>query len=713
MLGAVNDDERLSLYCEALLADPRLTMLRMLNMQRPLEMAWVSAQLRLYKEPQQSYDSPVSDEEEDDINVWIEEERQRRERHIKEIYDPEKAIRTFHRCVIIGDPGAGKTTLLRHLAVMAAQSSISGMTSLLPIYVELQSFVHSGLHDLLDFVSTTWEEEYAFPPRQARLLLTKLLDEGKALLLLDALDETVMGETPESAEQSYEAVSQTILNLAADYPKAAIVVTIRKASYSQHKPLANFTTLEMMDFRFEDVKQLVRSWYDAADDVHAEEKSSDLISLLDAHPRLLTLAANPLLLTLIVLAYEDQLDLPVRRAELYRVCIEAVLTRWDAQRGVGRQEFEPERKHQLLKAIAWHFHRKRQRYFTEHDLLKVIAEFLPAVGLPAERNKAILQEIESEEGVLKEQATGWHGFEHLTLQEYFAAEYINDHQEYAKLLRHRADPWWEEVLLLYVGITPDASLFLQELCSQNSTIREDIFFTRLLLAGRCLAARPTVRKIGLQGQIIERLFELFMSTQHSLLRQEALKVLCGIGVFETTRRLLKLLLDEQVNMFMRRRITGALGTVGEPSVASDLVLLLSDERLDVHQRWSITDALGRLGERSVADDLVQLLADEQLDVNLRWSIVTALSRLGERSVANDLARLLADDRLDVDLRVSIADALGTLGERSVAGDLVQLLADDGLDVELRVSIADALGTLGDRSVAGDLVQLLADDGLDV
>src|SRR2546430_16745767 len=102
-----------------------------------------------------------------------------------------------------------------------------------------------------------------------------------------------------------------------------------------------------------------------------------------------------------------------------------------------------------LKVIAWHFHGKRQRFFTEHDLLQVIAEFLPAINVPAARNNDILQEIESELGVLKEQAMGWYGFLHLTLQEYFAAEYIIDHQKYEELLRHRADPWREEVLLFY------------------------------------------------------------------------------------------------------------------------------------------------------------------------------------------------------------------------------------------------------------------------
>src|SRR5256714_245520 len=730
MLRAVSDDERLSLYYEALLADPRITMLQILDMQRPLEVARVYVPLRISQERQRVYDTPVSAEEStettiaDDPNVWIEEERQRRERSVEVIYDPEKAIHTFPRCVIMGGPGAGKTTLLQHLAIMTAQRSMVGMPSLLPIYVELESFVRSGLHDLLDFVSSIWEGTYAFPARQARLLLENYLDEGKALLLLDALDEAVVGETLEAAEQSYEGVSQAIFTLAAGYPKASLVVTIRKASYRQHKPLVGFTALEVMNFRFEDVKHFVYNWYNAAYDLYPEEKSANLIKLLDANPRLQTMAANPLLLTLIMLAYEDRLVLPERGAESYQICIETVLAKWDARRGIQREwEFKTEQKHQLLKVIAWHFHGKRQRFFTEHDLLQVIAEFLPAINVPAARNNDILQEIESELGVLKEQAMGWYGFLHLTLQEYFAAEYIIDHQKYEELLRHRVDPWWEEVLLFYMGITPDASHFLQQLCSQNSTLREDIFYTNVLLAGRCLTAHPTVRGTGLRAQIFERLFELLTSTQYSILRQEAIKVVCSIGVIETNTRLVTLLSDERLHVNVRWNIAEALGRLGERPVAADLVRLLSDEQLNVFVRWNIAEALGKLGERSVARDLVQLLSDDRLHAELQRSIADTLGRLGERSVAGELVQLLADEEEDVFVRRRITGALGTLAEgsgrlvneleRSVAGNLVQLLTDEWLDTELRRSIADTLGMLGERSVVGELVQLLADDQLDV
>ena len=738
MLRAASDDELVSLYCEALLADPRVTMSQILDTQRPPGVARVYVPSRISEERRWEYDTSLSDEAAaettpaEDPDAWIEQERQRRERRVVEIYDPEKAIRTFPRCVITGGPGAGKTTLLRHLAITAAQRSIAGQPSLLPVYVELQSFVRSGLHDLLDFIGSAWEMRYGVPARQARSLLANCLDEGKALLLLDGLDEAAVGETPAATKQSYESVSQAIHTMAAGYPKAAMVVTIRKASYKQRRPLAGFTALEVLDFRFEDVKQFVRNWYSAAVDPYAEEKSADLIERLDAHPRLQTMAANPLLLTLMALAYQDRLELPERRAELFRICIETLFTKRDARREIQRGwEFKAEQKQQLLAVVAWHFHVKRQRYFAEHELLAVIAEFLPSIALPAERNGDILQEIESEQGVLQKQAANWHGFLHLSLQEYFAARYINDHQAYTDLLRHRADPWWEEVLRLCMEIIPDASPFLRQLWPEESPIREDIFYTNALLAGRCLTARPAVRETGLRAQITERLFELVMSAQYSLLRQEAITVLCRIGIFETNSRLVTLLADDRQDVFVRRRITGALGTSGERSLAGDMVRLLSDERLNTFVRWSITDALGTLGEHSVVEDLVQLLADERLHAELRRGIADALGRLVQRSgglggierpVAEDLVQMLADDRLDVFVRRGIADTLGRMAEgsgglggieRSVAEDLVRLLADDRMDVDLRRSIADALGRLGERSVAEDLVQLLADERLNV
>jgi predicted NACHT family NTPase len=331
---------------------------------------------------------------------------------------------------------------------------------------------------------------------------------GKTLLLLDGLDETVRGQTVQEAEDSYRRVSEAILQEATRYHQALIVVTARKAGYQQRAGLPGFTQLEVLDFRAEDIQQFIRSWFDCRPHPSQYATAADLQARLARNPRIQALTANPLLLSLIVLVYEEQLDLPDRRAELYNRCVETLLIKWDTSRDIRRlREFQPERKRQLLEVIAWHFHLQGKRYFPESELLTVIADFLPRAGLPVEKNARILEEIAAENALLKEQAQGWYGFLHLTLQEYFAAQYATDHQQLEALLEHRGDPWWEEVFLLYAGRVLDASPLFQHLPGQvgqggTAPLKEDIFWTNLLLAGRCLATRPTIWQTSLREEVI-------------------------------------------------------------------------------------------------------------------------------------------------------------------------------------------------------------------
>ena len=484
MLRASTNEQRAQIYREALQADPRLSTIKILDMSRPLEILNVYVRLRLHQEPQLSYRHEELLHEQElplrDPNAAFKVDWQRREQRMATALDPEEAVQTYPRCVLLGDPGAGKTTLLRYLALMTAKRALPRLGDFLPIYVELNAFVSSGLSDLLDYAAQTWDGLYAFPHEQARCHIANQLHEGKALFLLDALDETFVGETAENAERSYSVVSQAILQVAARYPHASLVVTARKAGYQQRASLAGFTELEVLDFRPEDIRQFILNWYTCSRDMHKERKIADLTLRLEKKPRLQALAANPLLLSLIVLVYEAQLDLPDRRADLYKRCVDTLLMAWDTKRGIQRlRQFQPEHKRQLLVVIAWHFHQQGQRYFQEHELLTIIADFLPMVGLSRDKSRSILLEIASEHGLLKEQAQGWYGFVHLTLQEYFVALAITDQDHLERLPIHRADAWWEEVFLLYAGSAPDVSLLLRQLLGQDQDhpLREDFFST--------------------------------------------------------------------------------------------------------------------------------------------------------------------------------------------------------------------------------------------
>jgi HEAT repeat protein/energy-coupling factor transporter ATP-binding protein EcfA2 len=722
MVLAKNYAERARAYRHALHADPRISRLQILDMSRPLEVTSVYVRVRVHEEARLRYevDPQLSHaERERDPNIRMQASRAYMEKRASAAIDPDEALRKYRRCAILGDPGAGKTTLLKYLTLKATDNQLADLPDL-PIHIELNAFaVNTEYQDLLDFAAHTWEERYAFLKTDARTYMDKMLREGNALLLLDALDETAIGEQTEMADASYQRVCEAILHITTRYPNAPIIVTARKAGYQRHMSLTGFTELEVVDFRQEDIEQFVSKWFTCTGDAQGEGKAADLNARLQRNSRISALAANPLLLSLIALVYEAQLDLPDRRADLYRRCVDVLLNEWDARRNIRRRrEFKPEHKRQLLQELAWHFHRRGQRYFREREVQAEIARFLPALGLPAEDHERVLLEIANENGLLKEQAHGWYGFLHLTLQEYFVALYIIEHpDELSTLLQQAGDPWWEEVLLLYAGQAADASSLLQTLLGSSgqgptSVIEDDLFYTNLVLAGRCLAARPTVRQVALREKVISRLLGLLMTAPYTLTREQAAQALAEIGGQTVNEQLLGMLANERVDWVVRGSIASALGALGERSVAPRLLNLLASEHVDVSVRGRIAGVLGALGERSVVPQLLRLLADERVNGSVRGRIAGALGALGERSVVPQLLDLLANEQVDVSVRGSVAGVLGALGERSVVPQLMALLASEHVNSSVRGRIADALGVLGERSVVPQLMGMLANERVD-
>jgi HEAT repeat protein len=709
----------LELYREGLKVDPRIAHLQILDMNLPLNLLDLYIRVRLHEETRPGYqldDEGLERIYYGDPNEPLRASYHYGEQHAPPALDPDEAIRRYRRSVVLGDPGAGKTTLLKYLALRTASGQLESLPDL-PIFVELNTFASSqdlSTHniDILQFMARTWEERYRIPQTVALALMQSRLQEGRAILLLDALDETLTGSSKEAAEMTYRAVVAMIMELATRYPLVPIVVTARKAGYHQRTRLTGFRELEVLDFRPEDIRQFVKRWLAHSNTQRLQGGAADLIYRLERSPRMQALAGNPLLLSLIVLLYEDQLDLPDRRAELYRRCVETLLTRWDSSRDVQRRsEFLAEQKLQLLEAIAWHFHSQGQRYFPEEELLEVVARFLPTIGLAAEQNREILTEIIGQNTLLKEQAHGWYGFLHLTLQEYLAALYAVEHGRLNELLKRRGNPWWEEVILLYAGRVADISPLLQQLLGTGGRRRpsDDLFHTNLLLAGRCLATRPALREAGLRQEVITRLFALLRSSPYPLDRQQSAEVLAEIGGECTSMGLLRLLADEEVDLPVRDAIADALGRLGERSLALPLLRLLEDDEVDSSVRYAIATALGRLGERSIVPHLLRLLADEELDPSIRYAIAGALGHLGERAAVPALLRLLANEEVDLPVRDAIAAALGRLGEQAVAPELLHLLVSEQIALPVRHSIAVALGHLGEHAVAPELLRLLADE----
>jgi len=705
--------ERVAAYRKALHSDPRIARLHLLEMTRPLEVTDSYIPLRLYQDPRPGYDLEWVVQS-DYRHALMMAHRRPVERRTRIAFAPEHELCMYKHAVIVGAPGTGKTTLLQYLTLQALAQQLKGLPDL-PIHIALPAFARSGHRDLLAYAAAGWEERYGFPQAAALDDIQEQLQDGDALLLLDGFDETGAGTTNEPAENASFQISKAITDLATRYPQAPVVVTARKADSHQRTRLAGFAELEVLDVRPDESNPFVERWFASQPDPSRRGMAPEFLAQLERTPRMQVLAANPLLLSLLLIVYDERRALPERRAALYDQYVETQLTQWDASRALRRMHaFKPEHDRQLLETVAWHFHQQGQCSFPEHALLEVIAAYLPTIGLPPEQNGQVLAELAAENGLFQKQARGWYGFVHLTFQDYFVARYALDHQELDLLLRRRDDPWWEEVLFFYAGRIPDASLLLQQLLGLTPTHlqQDDLFHTNLILAGRCLAAAdPTVRHHALSQEVVTRLFQVLKTTRYALTQTQVAETLAEMGETAVYTQLVQLLSDEQLDWRLRERVAEVFGQLGERSTVPQLVQLLIKEQLDARVRQSIKKALGQLGERSSRWRLVPLFADERVEPRLRQQIAEAFGKAEERSIAPQLVQLLSDEQLDPSVRGSIAEAFGQLGERSIAPRLVQLLSDEQITWSVRESITYALKELGERSIAPQLVQLLSDEQL--
>ena len=709
-------EEYTQAYRNALCGDPLIANLQVPNMSRPLEVMNLYVRPRVEEGGQLGYElDPDLRAAAHDLNALLRASSLALERRISTALDPVEAIRTWKHCIFVGGPGAGKTTLLKYLTLKSAGGELADLPDL-PIFIDLNAFTSSGDSDLLDFAAAMWEQRYRFPKTEARQCMEERLTEGKAMLLLDGLEETI-DSAKQGNDEPFARMEAVITILMQRYHRSPIVLTARKAEYQQQAPLAKLgiEQLEVLDFRPEDIKVFVKRWFANSSHPNRQAIATDLVAKLEHNPRIYSLAATPLLLSLIAIVYEAQLDLPDRRAKLYEQCVDILLDKWNAKRNIRRRsEFKIQHKQQLLKEIAWHFHTQGKTYFPENELLEVIANSLSTLGLPTEQNRKVLEEITVENGLLKKQTRDLYGFSHLTLQEYFVAQYLVDQNSLDVLLAHQGDPWWEEVMQLYAGSTPDASLLLEKLLGRGgkTNVQEDIFQTGLLLAAHCLASRPTIQQVSRRDEVISRLFDALKATKFSLTRQQIADALSEIGGAEINAHLSNLLPDENIHPEVRIRIAEALGTYGKRSLTPELLPLLTDEQIYWDVRSAIARAIGLLGEQSVAPELVNLIPDQRVHLEVRRSVALAIGALGEQFVASRLVSLLSDQQIDPLILRSVALAVGALGEQSVASQLISLLSNRQIDPFVRMGIALTLGTLGEKSVVPKLVLLLSEQQID-
>lgn len=699
----------------------RLRHLKILDMSRPLDLDRLYVQLLVRQEESPRFVT------EDSIAEIASGEPERLLRISRDLLKtgaagaiaPEEALRRFQRMVVVGDPGAGKTTMLRHLAFKIAREEMQpGMT--FPVYVELRDFVDSGAADLLKHAAAEMNHRYGFADAQP--YIESELAVGRAVLLFDGLDEVLGGASEEAAETAYRMVAAEIDRLATRYPSAPMAVTCRRAGWRGGLP--EFQSLEVLDFDWPEIQAFVNNWFGA--DLSRRDGLHDALS---SNLRMQTLAANPLLLSLICIVYERDLELPERRSQLYSRCVEVLLKDWDAHREIRRySRFTTDRKRDLLEEVAWHFHRAGRRYFPQGELIAIIADFLPTIDLSAEHAETILNEIVTQYGLLKVQAHGWLGFLHLTLQEYFAAVAVNERGQTAisEVVYRRHNPWWEEVILLLAGRMADASPLLLSLLGRSFDEADpegplakddDIFMGDLLLAARCLIGTPRLRLPWLRERIVGEVRNVLAYSPHDFLCRRAARVLAEIGGKSITAALISLIHDDAVELKRRAAAAIALAEARNATVAPHLLAALKHQEDPLSSLGeALARGLAKLGYKPALPILLDILRKEASSTEEQgpsfhvYAFIDAVSSLGDASVKSDIWIFIRDvvqGRSALPLN-PLVRTVTRLGNADDTRDLLAL-AENG---EFEEEVYSTIGSMDKSVVATRLLDIITKPNID-
>ncbi|MER8258273.1 HEAT repeat domain-containing protein [Streptomyces albidoflavus] len=423
------------------------------------------------------------------------------------------------RAVVLGDPGAGKSTLAKYLALAlaggleAVPEELGPLEGLVPVLVELREYaVPEAWGDTLeDFIERAHTQAYLPMPRE---LLTRLLQDGEAVVLFDGLDEVF-----DPGRRA--AMARRITAFAAKYPQCRVIVTSREYGYQSHEFVnADFCQLMLEDLTREQVEEFVRRWYRAAypDDPQLAERRIDrMLGAVRDVGSVGELAGNPLLLTILA-AIGQSRTIPRERREMYAHAIEVLIERWDRDAKLlapptpcttdvahALEGLTVSRRLKLLERVARRMQEgvgKPGGTFIHHDdLIEIVRDFLVESNVGASvamaAAKELVDHLRTRNFLLAHYGGGLYGFVHRTFMEYLAAldllrrreEEEWEREELVALLVERAEePAWHEVLLLMAGKLrqKDVAAFLRRLV-ELYWVSDDYLGRVLSLAVRVLA----------------------------------------------------------------------------------------------------------------------------------------------------------------------------------------------------------------------------------
>lgn len=232
-----------------------------------------------------------------------------------------KSLTESSRFVILaGTGGLGKSMMMRHLLL----NSIENYTEMLiiPVFIPLKDF-DENVDNLFDYI---FSKIMSLCGSITEDQFNEVLEKGKCLLLFDGLDE--IGST-------YAKRFERELEIFTDkYPDNCFVISSRP--YQNFISYSRFTVLQLRTFSKQQALMLIDNLEFRPDEPIIKEKFRTALneSLYNTH---YTFIQNPLLLTIMLLTFEQYAEVPSKMHLFYREAFAALSVKHDASKGAYKR----------------------------------------------------------------------------------------------------------------------------------------------------------------------------------------------------------------------------------------------------------------------------------------------------------------------------------------------------------------------------------------
>lgn len=396
--------------------------------------------------------------------------------------------------VVLGNPGTGKSIFIKSVICEILKENRSeneflneNIYSFVPFRIELRKYLAfkkengaSILHYLLFLLSS----EYGIINLLYENIL-QLFTEEKVIIFFDGLDEIFNLESKIEVKNDIEVFQNS-------HPKVLSVTTSRIIGYEDAKFTHElFVEIQILNFNDQQIEDYVSKWYAKEEEdlkIREKEITEFLILKNKVDPELIT---NPLLLSLIVILYRNNLRIPESKLEIYQSCSKTLVDKWDSAKElkIDMQEEVYKRKEAIFADLAYWQYKQLSSKDIKITYKMVIRTVSDTILKKLKIGDEYTADIYAEQFLAYAQKRSLYfenNFTHKTFLEYFAAFWIytnieKKHKEQERndiIFKYNTNPFWFIVLeLLFNFIDKDQpdneiidNLIIKQIDENSNTI---------------------------------------------------------------------------------------------------------------------------------------------------------------------------------------------------------------------------------------------------